>query len=123
MSLSRSIGSSFVRVWHGNVAVLRKAPNSVLIVCATVFGLALLASLTTLSLYGKSSNDVVSVLNTIMNLAGIALGGGALAYSASSAHSASNTEDFVSNGQLKDRIRSVLCEVLQNQQKDKSEGS
>lgn len=63
--------------------MLSKAPNSVLIVCATSVIIAALACLTTIALLGGDSTEVSRYINTILNVGGFLMSTGALGFAAS----------------------------------------
>lgn len=75
---------------------MKKAPNAVTLVCATVFALAVLASLVYLSASGKDSTEISRFVNTVLNFAMLIIGGvgavaaGAAAKTAEDAKSAAD---------------------------------
>lgn len=82
--------------------VVKNAPNA-LIWAVTVVFVAVLASFVILSVTGSNSDDLRSIINTIMNVAAVVLTGGGAVLAGSAARSAKNTEEQT-NGSLDKRI-------------------
>jgi hypothetical protein len=93
-------------------SLMAKAPNTVLWVCGTVVAVAILICITVLSYFEKDADTLVRVINTVLNAAGVLLGGGAFVYSASAAKRADDAASTVENGDLDRRIRSAVARVL-----------
>lgn len=78
--------------------LLSKAPNWVLVVCGTIVLVVTIAAITLLSFAGKSSDDLIRLLNTVMNVASTLLAGGAFVAAgaaAQTAHSVKTKQDEV----------------------------
>jgi hypothetical protein len=99
----------------GTLRIMSKAPNTVLVVCATVMGVAVLICMTVLAYFEKDAETLVRVVNTVLNAAGVLLGAGAFVYSGSAAKRADDAANTVSNGELDGRIRTALRRVLAEQ--------
>jgi uncharacterized membrane protein len=74
---------------------VQKAPNWILVVCGTVFGLAVLASITAITLAGKDADDLIRVINAVLNVLGIVAGAGAWISAGAAGRSASNVEQKI----------------------------
>lgn len=94
--------------------IATKASNTVLVVCATIMGIVIVASIVTLSIFNKSTDDLFRVLNTIWNLAGILLSSGAFIYAGSAAR---QTHQVVqqTNGDLDTRIEDAVRKVVRDE--------
>lgn len=91
-----------------------KAPPTVLVVCGTVVGVAVLICMTVLAYFEKDAETLVRVINTVMNAAGVLLGAGAFVYSGSAAKRADDAANTVANGDLDRRIRAAVTRVLKD---------
>ena len=91
---------------------MSKAPNTVLVVCGTVMGVAVLICMTVLAYFEKDAETLVRVVNTVLNAAGVLLGAGAFVYSGSAAKRADDAANTVANGDLDRRIRTALTRVM-----------
>jgi hypothetical protein len=89
--------------------MVSKAPNWVLVVCATVVLVVTIAAITLLSYSGKSSDDLIRLLNIMLNVASTILAGGAFVAAGAAARSSSTVE------QKQDVVASDLA---QTQRKD-----
>ena len=72
--------------------MVTKTPNWVLVVCGTIVAIAVIAAITLLSFVGKSSDDLIRLLNTVMNVASTVLAGGAFVAAGAAANTARNVE-------------------------------
>jgi hypothetical protein len=73
-------------------SMVSKAPNWLLYVCGTIVLVVVIAAITLLSFVGKSSDDLIRLLNTIMNVASTLLAGGAFVAAGAAASTARNVE-------------------------------
>ena len=97
----------------GNGNVVKKAPSAVLLICGTVVVVAIIGAGTALSLYGKDTEALIRVINTLMNALGILTGTGALLYAGAAAKSSAKVEEKTSNGELDARIEDAVKIALQ----------
>jgi hypothetical protein len=93
--------------WH----LFSKAPNSVLIICATLVVVAGLASLTAVAIVGGNAEEITRFINTVLNTLGFLAGVGALGFSASASKRADEAANGV-NGQLDKKIEDAMTRVL-----------
>jgi hypothetical protein len=100
----------------GAVKIMSKAPNTVIVVCATLLAVALLICMTVLAYFEKDAETLVRVINTVLNAAGVLLGAGAFVYSGSAAKRADDAANTVANGDLDSRIRTAMRRVLADTQ-------
>lgn len=96
----------------GAIKIMGKAPNTVIVVCATVMAITVLICMTVLAYFEKDAETLVRVINTVLNAAGVLLGAGAFVYSGSAAKRADDAANTVANGGLDARIRTALRRVL-----------
>lgn len=91
--------------------MLSKAPNSVLIICASLVVVAGLASLTAIAIVGGNADEITKFINTVLNTLGFLAGVGALGFSASASKRADEAANGV-NGELDKRIATAMTKVL-----------
>lgn len=96
---------------NGLEDVLKKTPNGVLLVCGTVVVLAVIASLTFLAWGGKDAAEIRSLINTVMNLASLILGGGAFVYSGMAAKRSDEAAENT-NGKMDQKIEAAVTRAL-----------
>jgi type IV secretory pathway TrbL component len=73
-------------------SMVSKAPNWLLVVCGTIVLVVVISAITLLSFAGKSSDDLIRLLNTVMNVASTLLAGGAFVAAGAAASTARNVE-------------------------------
>lgn len=93
-------------------SIVKRAPSSVLVICATVIVLAVIATIGALSYAGRDPGGIVTLANTLLNFAGVLLGGSALVVSGTAARSAVKAEDAL-NGGLDARIQQAVARALE----------
>ena len=109
--------------------IVKKAPNSILIVCGTIFALAVLASYVFLANSGKDAAEISRFVNTLLNIAGITVGGIAAVSAGSAATTSQEAKDAAekageaatqaasqTNGVLDARIEAAITSALATQQ-------
>ena len=72
--------------------MVTKTPNWLLAVCGTIVAVVVISAITLLSFAGKSSDDLIRLLNTVMNVASTLLAGGAFVAAGAAASTARNVE-------------------------------
>ena len=92
--------------------IVSKAPNSVLAVCGTTFGVAVIGAFTYLAHTGGDTADLRSLLNMILNVAAVILSGGAFASASASATSSKNAEEQT-NGKLTATVKSAIASEVE----------
>jgi hypothetical protein len=88
--------------------LVSKAPNWLLVVCGTIVLVVVISAITLLSFAGKSSDDLIRLLNTVMNVASTLLAGGAFVAAGAAASTARNVE------QKQASVASDLAETIKN---------
>jgi hypothetical protein len=106
---------------------MKQAPNTVILVCATVIILALIGSVVGLSIYDKDTENLFRMLNILLNTLGFLSGTGALLYAGAAARSSAKTEEStarvveqtehvaetLANGDLDVRIQTAVRRAIQ----------
>lgn len=87
---------------------MSKASNTVLAVCGTTLGVAVIGAFTYLSHSGGDTADLRSLINMVLNVAAVVLSGGAFATASASATSAKNAEEQT-NGKLTTTVQSAIA--------------
>lgn len=72
--------------------MVTKAPNWLLVLCGTIVLVVVISAITLLSFAGKSSDDLIRLLNTVMNVASTLLAGGAFVAAGAAASTARSVE-------------------------------
>lgn len=87
------------------------------VVCLTLVVLAVIASFVVLAVTESDATEFRGWLNTVLNLGGIVLGGGAVAFSASADRKAGKAAEQT-NGGLEARLRTVVRAENEKQTRD-----
>jgi hypothetical protein len=85
-------------------AFLKSTPNVALLICATVLGVVLITSFTILAWGNKDATELRSLINTMLNIAGVVLGSGGLLYSSIAARKSSEAAENT-NGKMDEKIK------------------
>ena|SRR5258705_13242589 len=94
---------------------MNKAPNGVLLVCATVILCVLIGSVTLLAWGGKDASELRSLVTLLLNLAGIVLGGGSFLYAGIAAKKSDEAAENT-NGKLTARVKTAVHTALDEHQ-------
>ena len=98
--------------------VAQKAPNAVIVICGTLIVLTLIGSVVALSVFGKDTDSLFKMLNTLLSATGALAGTGAFLYSSAAARAATHAEETVTNGDstanLDERIQSAVIQAMQD---------
>lgn len=94
---------------------LKRTPNSVIIICATVVVCTIVACLTALAYGNKSADDLTRFINTVLNIGGFVFGGGAFLASGYAA-SRSNEAAENTNGKLKQTVHEAVATAVKESQ-------
>lgn len=101
---------------HGLGSALKEVPSFVW-ACITFLLVSIIAAFVVLAITGSSSDDLRSFLNTILNIAGVLLGSGGLAFGASAAVNSKRASEQT-NGNLKPVVKAAAKEAIQEVLKD-----
>lgn len=89
-----------------------KEVPAVVWVCLTVVFLGVITAFVVLSLQGANSEDFSRFINSVLNVGGLLVGGGAAAFSASAAVSAKKAQTQT-NGDMDKRIEKIVTTALE----------
>jgi hypothetical protein len=90
--------------------ILKNAPNS-LIYAVTVAFVVVIGALTALSIAGADSSNLVSFMDTILNIVAALFSGGALVVAGAAAKSANNAEKQT-NGDFHQAVQDTVREAM-----------
>jgi hypothetical protein len=91
-------------------ALVKNAPNSLIYSVAAIF-VAAIAAFVVLAVTDSSSTEFRSFLNTVLNIAAVALSGGAAVAAGSAAKSSANAETQT-NGVLDQKIENAVRRAI-----------
>ena len=86
-------------------------PPLALVIAGTVLAVVVLGCVTILAYAGKDATELRSLINTVLNFASVALGGGTLLYAGSANQKASKAVEQT-NGALDQRIREAVANAV-----------
>lgn len=92
---------------------MNKAPNGVLLVCATVFLSVLVGCFTLLALKGADATELRSLIQTLLSAAGVVLGGGSFLYAGIAARRSDEAAENT-NGKLTERVETAVHNAVSN---------
>ena len=87
--------------------ILKNAPGGVIAICVTVLAVTVVAAFVVLAVTDSDATEFRSWLNTLLNLAGLLLGGTATVAASAAAKSAQAAEQQT-NGELDGRIAAAV---------------
>ena len=91
--------------------IMNKAPNGVITVCLTVVAITVILSFAALAWKSGDMSELRSLVNTIVNIATLALTGGALVVGGAAARSADQAARQT-NGALDARIEEAVAKAI-----------
>lgn len=88
--------------------MISRAPNTVIVVCATVIVVVVFGIIGALVYAGRDPMDLTRLVNTLLNAAGFLTGTGAFLYAGMAAKSSGVNQDHLENGTMDKKIAEAM---------------